>query len=86
MEQAILNLGIAAEAAVKPIEKNGREYLAAWLVLKDKRSSAEPQKIRLMLKKSLREEEIPRQIFFLDSLPVNESGKVLKRALQAVDA
>lgn len=86
VEQAILNLGIAAEAAVKPIEKNGREYLAAWLVLKDKRSSAEPQKIRLMLKKSLREEEIPRPIFFLDSLPVNESGKVLKRALQAVDA
>lgn len=86
VEQAILNLGIAAEAAVKPIEKNGREYLAAWLVLKDKRSSEEPQKIRLMLKKSLREEEIPRQIFFLDSLLVNESGKVLKRALQAVDA
>ena len=81
VEQAVLDLGIAEQAAVKPIEKNGREYLAAWVILKDKTLSVDVQQIRKMLKNTLSEEEIPRYIFFLDAFPVNESGKVLKRDL-----
>ncbi len=36
VEQAILSLGIGAEAAVKPVERQGRQYLAAWIVPKEK--------------------------------------------------
>lgn len=82
VEQAILDLGIAEQAAVKPIEKNGRAYLAAWVILKDKTLAVGIQQVRKMLKSSLSEEEIPRYIFFRDAFPVNESGKVLKRDLR----
>ncbi len=83
VEQAILNLKLAEQTAVKPIEKNGREYLAAWMILKEKNISISSREIRKMLKNTLFEEEIPRYIFFLDTFPVNESGKILKRALKA---
>ncbi len=83
VEQAVLDLGIAEQAAVRPIERNGREYLAAWIILKDKTLATGGQEVRKMLKNALSEEEIPRYVFFVDTLPVNESGKVLKRALQA---
>ena len=84
VEQAVLNLGIAEQAAVKPIEKNGRDYLAAWIIPREKTSSVGSQEIRRLLKDTLSEEEIPRYIFFLDAFPVNESGKILKRDLRPV--
>ncbi len=85
VEQAILNLGVAKQTAVRPVEKNGREYLAAWIVLKEKTLSVGAGEIRRLLKNSLSEEEIPRYIFFLDAFPVSESGKILKRDLCPVD-
>ncbi len=38
VEQAVLNLGIAEQAAVKPIEKNGRDYLGCMDHSKRKKS------------------------------------------------
>lgn len=85
VEQAVLNLGIAEQAAVKSIEKNGRDYLAAWIIPREKNSSVGSQEIRQLLKNTLSEEEIPRYVFFLDAFPVNESGKILKRDLRPVN-
>ena len=80
-----MNLGIAEQAAVKPIEKNGRDYLAAWIIPREKNLSVGSQEIRRLLKNTLSEEEIPRYVFFLDAFPVNESGKILKRDLLPVN-
>ena len=85
VEQAVLNLGIAEQAAVKSIEKNGRDYLAAWIIPREKNLSVGSQEIRRLLKNTLSEEEIPRYVFFLDAFPVNESGKILKRDLRPVN-
>ena len=85
VEQAVLNLGIAEQAAVKLIEKNGRDYLAAWIIPREKNLSVGSQEIRRLLKNTLSEEEIPRYVFFLDAFPVNESGKILKRDLRPVN-
>ncbi len=86
VEQAILSLGIGAEAAVKPVERQGRQYLAAWIVPKEKERGKDLEKktgeIRSQLKTILSQGEIPKFFFFEDTLPVNESGKVLKRLLE----
>lgn len=86
VEQAILSLGIGAEAAVKPVERQGRQYLAAWIVPKEKERGKNLEKktgeIRSQLKTILSQGEIPKFFFFEDTLPVNESGKVLKRLLE----
>lgn len=86
VEQVILSLGIGAEAAVKPVERQGRQYLAAWIVPKEKERGKDLEKktgeIRSQLKTILSQGEIPKFFFFEDTLPVNESGKVLKRLLE----
>ena len=79
VEQAILSLGIGAEAAVKPVERQGRQYLAAWIVPKEKERGKDLEK---KTGEILSQGEIPKFFFFEDTLPVNESGKVLKRLLE----
>ena len=56
------------------------EDVAAWVVL---REPVLPDELRRFLLTRLAEYKVPRRITVLDSLPRNESGKVLKVRLVA---
>lgn len=81
VESALSDLEPVEEAAVKTVQKNGREMLAAWVVLKGK-SGADAETIRGFLNTRLASWEIPKLFYFQDHLPKNESGKISKKELQ----
>ena len=62
-----------------PDEKFG-QALVAHVVLKDG-GGAQPDELRQHVKKQLANYKVPREIVLHDSLPRNETGKVLKRKL-----
>ena len=81
IEQALSGMEGIAGAAVKSTEQNGHDILAAWIEL-EPGCRADASELRKQLAERLTGAEIPRRYIFVDHLPVNESGKVLKRALK----
>lgn len=81
VEQKILRHPAVLEVAVVgiPHEIMG-EVPKAFIVLKDKKTTAED--IQKFLEPLLTKNQFPRQIEFLDKLPRNPSGKVLKKDLR----
>ena len=70
-----------ADAAVVGVEdERFGQALVAHVVLRDG-ASAKPDDLRAHVKKSLANYKVPREIVLHDSLPRNETGKVLKREL-----
>jgi len=70
-----------ADAAVVGVEDDRfGQALVAHVVLRDG-ASAKPDELRAHVKKSLANYKVPREIVLHDSLPRNETGKVLKREL-----
>lgn len=68
--------------AVATLEENeqGNQYLCAYLATGN--GSIEASKLRNYLEKKLPEYMIPSYFICLDSIPVNASGKVIRRALK----
>jgi acyl-coenzyme A synthetase/AMP-(fatty) acid ligase len=62
------------------VEKNGREYLAAFIVPAPG-ASPDFSDIRAGLRHLLPQSDHPRIFQFTDRLPKTESGKILKREL-----
>jgi len=81
VEDALLEIDGVVEAAVTAVEdETTGEAIKAHLVW----NSAEPaalESIRRRLKGKLPDYKIPRHVAFLDSLPKNESGKIMKGEL-----
>jgi len=72
-----------ADAAVVGVDDDRfGQALVAHVVLRDG-SSAKPDELRAHVKKSLANYKVPREIVLHDSLPRNETGKVLKRELSS---
>lgn len=69
-----------AEAAVKAVKRNGRDILAAWIV-PEWQGKADMAQVRKHLCACLPVWEVPKAIFWVEELPKNESGKILKRKL-----
>ena len=70
-----------ADAAVVGVDdERFGQALVAHVVLRDG-ASAKPDELRAHVKKSLANYKVPREIVLHDSLPRNETGKVLKREL-----
>ena len=70
-----------ADAAVVGVEdERFGQALVAHVVLRDG-ASAKPDELRAHVKKSLANYKVPREVVLHDSLPRNETGKVLKREL-----
>jgi acyl-coenzyme A synthetase/AMP-(fatty) acid ligase len=77
---------IVSESAVVAWEISpGKTVVASFIVLRDKLSNHESsqEQITLYAERHLAKYKIPRKIFFVDSLPKTESGKVKRKELRA---
>jgi malonyl-CoA/methylmalonyl-CoA synthetase len=81
IEGALLEHPAVAEVAVaaKPDEDLG-ERIVAWVVLEDGQS-AEPDELSNHVATLLTKHKRPREVHFVDALPRNAMGKVMKREL-----
>ena len=81
IEGALLEHPAVAEVAVtaKPDEDLG-ERIVAWVVLESGRS-ADPDELSTHVANLLTKHKRPREVHFVDSLPRNDMGKVMKRRL-----
>jgi acyl-CoA synthetase (AMP-forming)/AMP-acid ligase II/uncharacterized membrane protein len=74
-----------AEAAALGVEdKDFGQRLRAFVVLEDGKKASEDD-LKGYVKQNLARYKVPREIVFLDELPRNATGKVLKRELQDMD-
>ena len=79
VEAALFEHPAVVEAAVAPIPHAVLgEDVAAWVVLRD---PVDPEELRDFLLETLADYKVPRRITVLDTLPRNESGKVVKSRL-----
>lgn len=83
IEEAILEIEEIHEAAVIGVEDQTLgEAIKAFIVSKDKNNGGDENKIRDILRHKLPSFKIPKYFEFRESLPKNESGKILKAILK----
>jgi fatty-acyl-CoA synthase len=71
---------VSEVAAIGVDDEDYGKRLKAFVVLEDG-SDASEDDLKGYVKKNLARYKVPREIVFLDELPRNETGKVLKRKL-----
>jgi acyl-CoA synthetase (AMP-forming)/AMP-acid ligase II/uncharacterized membrane protein len=76
---------IAEAAAIGVEDRDFGQRLRAFVVL-DRGKEATEDDLKAYVKKNLARFKVPREIVFLDELPRNATGKVLKRELKELDA
>ncbi|WP_024442688.1 acyl-CoA ligase FadD12 [Mycobacterium sp. UM_WGJ] len=85
-EKALIKHGAVAEAAVIGVDDaDYGQRLAAFVVLTPG-SSASPDELKQHVRENLAGYKVPRDITIMDALPRNNTGKVLRRELQALAA
>ncbi|WP_046301670.1 acyl-CoA ligase FadD12 [Mycobacterium sp. UM_Kg27] len=85
-EKALIKHGAVAEAAVIGVDDaDFGQRLAAFVVLTPG-SSASPEELKQHVRENLAGYKVPRDITIMDALPRNNTGKVLRRELQALAA
>lgn len=81
VEDAIARLEGVIEVAVIGVEdEKFGQALVAWVVV-DGNSAPDEAEVRAHVKENLASFKAPRDVFFIDRLPRNATGKVLKREL-----
>jgi acyl-coenzyme A synthetase/AMP-(fatty) acid ligase len=75
---------VADAAAIGIEDKDFGQRLKAFVVL-EKGSEASEDDLKEHVKRNLARYKVPREIVFLDELPRNATGKVLKRELKTLD-
>ncbi|KAL1741985.1 hypothetical protein HDZ31DRAFT_44259 [Schizophyllum fasciatum] len=85
VEAAIVRTGLIVDAAVACV-KEGDPYLTAFVVRDQKAGSAaiSEKDLFVALKAAVPAHMIPRFIHFLDTLPLNNSGKLDRRRIEAL--
>jgi acyl-CoA synthetase (AMP-forming)/AMP-acid ligase II len=76
---------IAEAAAIGVEDRDFGQRLRAFVVL-DRGKEMTEDEVKDYVKKNLARFKVPREIVFLDELPRNATGKVLKRELKGLDA
>ncbi|ORA77047.1 acyl-CoA synthetase [Mycolicibacter kumamotonensis] len=85
-EKALTKHAAVAEAAVIGVDDaDYGQRLVAFVVL-EPGTTATPEELKQHVRDNLAGYKVPRQITILDSLPRNNTGKVLRRELQALAA
>lgn len=83
VEKALMNHAAVTEASVIGVDDDAYgQRLAAFVVLAD--SSTSVDDLKQHVRDSLANYKVPREITVLDELPRNNTGKVLRRELQAL--
>jgi fatty-acyl-CoA synthase len=77
--------GVAEAAAVGVDDADFGQRLRAFVVLEPGRELGEDE-LKDYVKRNLARYKVPREIVFMDELPRNATGKVLKRELKELDA
>ena len=86
VEDTLARHTAVSEAAALGVEDNDfGQRLRAFVVLEAGREASEKD-LQDHVKKNLARYKVPREIWFLDELPRNATGKVLKRELREMDA
>jgi acyl-CoA synthetase (AMP-forming)/AMP-acid ligase II len=86
VEDTLARHTAVSEAAALGVEdKDFGQRLRAFVVLEAGREASEKD-LQEHVKKNLARYKVPREIWFLDELPRNATGKVLKRELREMDA
>jgi acyl-CoA synthetase (AMP-forming)/AMP-acid ligase II len=75
---------VAEVAALGVEDKQFGQRLRAFVVLDDGKQASEDE-LKEYVKRSLARYKVPREVIFLDELPRNATGKVLKRELKNLD-
>jgi acyl-CoA synthetase (AMP-forming)/AMP-acid ligase II/carbon monoxide dehydrogenase subunit G len=75
---------VADVAAVGVDDKDFGQRLRAFVVLEDGKKASEDE-LKDHVKRNLANYKVPREVVFLDELPRNATGKVLKRELEEMD-
>jgi fatty-acyl-CoA synthase len=82
VEELLVTHEAIADAAVIGVEDDQfGQRLRAFCVLRDGKEVSE-EDVQAFVKDNLARYKSPRDVFFLDELPRNPTGKVLKRELQ----
>jgi fatty-acyl-CoA synthase len=81
VEELLISHPAVREVAVVGVEDaNFGQRLRAFIALHDGASLTEDE-VRDLVKDNLARYKVPRDVYFLDNLPRNPTGKVLKREL-----
>ena len=82
VEEVLYQYDVIQEAAVigEPHDLHG-EIPVAYVALKDNKQ-ADTADVRSFCRERLGNHQVPRKVFFLDSLPKNAAGKIVKRELR----
>ncbi|MBU1668801.1 long-chain-fatty-acid--CoA ligase [bacterium] len=75
-------LGIASSAVIGIPDENSGEIPIAYIELEEGIASIDEVEFKKYLRENLANYKVPRQIHFIDTLPKNATGKVLKRELK----
>jgi acyl-CoA synthetase (AMP-forming)/AMP-acid ligase II/carbon monoxide dehydrogenase subunit G len=85
VEDLLARHDAVAEAAALGVEDSDfGQRLRAFVVLESGKEASE-EDLKTYIKKNLARYKVPREIVFLDELPRNATGKVLKRELKQLD-
>jgi fatty-acyl-CoA synthase len=76
---------IVEAAAIGVDDERFGQRLRAFVVVRDGRRLTDDE-VRAYVRANLATYKVPREVVFLDELPRNPTGKVLKRELRAADA
>jgi len=75
--------GVASSAVIGITDEKSGEIPVAYIELDEGVESIEVSELRAYLRDNLANFKIPKQLHFIDTLPKNATGKVLKRELKA---
>ena len=74
--------GVAETAVIGVDDEKFGQRLKAFVVLKDGGQDPSEDELKEYVKKNLARYKVPREVVFMDELPRNATGKVLKRKLR----
>lgn len=74
--------GVASSAVIGIANEKSGEIPVAYIELEEGVESIKVSELRSYLRDNLANFKIPKQIHFIDELPKNATGKVLKRVLK----
>ena len=74
--------GVAASAVIGVVDEKSGEVPIAYVELEERVESVDEKGLKANLREHLANYKIPKHIYFIDELPKNATGKVLKRVLK----